>query len=241
MIKHSLLLLMCVSSAASSHAQRMICDETCKEEFQHPAGEVDSISVAAVGNMNYAVVSPVGRSTVKMIDMAPRLSTLEGKTIAVVGGSFMASITHPEIKKLIKENFPTAKVLLLDEIGSAGGYIASRRPLKESVFANYYANPGSNPEEKHPVNHWRGYISRSENAESTAPPAWYDTDAETMMTIPTMKKGMTVFLITGDDSRNKIQTMPGGGYATVRIELPRDWAALTGNLGYNPIEEYFIK
>lgn len=640
MIKHSLLLLMCVSSAASSHAQRMICDETCKVEFQHPAGEVDSISVATVGNINYAVVSPVGQSTVKMIDMAPRLSTLEGKTIAVVGGSFMASITHPEIKKLIKENFPTAKVILLDEIGSAGVYpapgitrrakddfqkrlkelgvdavisgncgcglctpkevgsciaaeyvgvpavaiaapgfvkevyytsinngvpaprvaeypgaftshtrnelikntreilwpqivecltkpisddevranatrdkgdarddvfygtlrevneffremkwsdglpivpptfaavseflkytdmrwnetvavlpvahrnttvwhvavngvmagckpefmpvliamtkalgapefrrtlasthgwipyswlngpvarqlgissgqgeisentnmmlgrfmnlalmnlagyyvgnnrmgtfgypqswcmaeddgackeigwqpyhvsqgfdindntltvssalmwgnnmapsttdpqkimeliawdvaercqfalgsgkqytnrtvlitapvarnlaaeyksqtsleenliIASRRPLKERVFANYYANPGSNPEEKHPVNHWRGHISRSENAESTAPPAWYDTDAETMMTIPTMKKGMTVFLITGDDSRNKIQTMPGGGYATVRIELPRDWNALTGNLGYNPIEEYFIK
>lgn len=74
--------------------------------------------------MNYAVVSPVGRSIVKMIDMTPRLSALDGKTIAVVGGSFMASITHAEIKKLIQENYPTAKVLLLDEIGSAGVYPA---------------------------------------------------------------------------------------------------------------------
>lgn len=639
-MKTALPLLLCLSLAHPSHAQRMVCDETCKTEFQHPAGEKDSMRSTTVSDVNYAVVSPVGRSTVKMIDMAPRLSTLEGKTIAVVGGSFMASITHPEIKKLIQENFPTAKVLVLDEIGSAGVYpapgitrrskdefqkrlresgvdavisgncgcglctpkevgsciaaeyigipsvaiaapgfvkevyytsinngvpaprvaeypgaftahtkeelikntrktlwpqivagltnpiteeeidantmrdkgdvrddvfygtlqevnehfrdmkwsdglpivpptfeavteflkytdmnwdetvavlpvahrntlawhvavngvmsgckpeympiliamtkalgapefrrtlasthgwipyswlngpvakqlgissgqgeisedanmmlgrfmnlalmnlagyyvgnnrmgtfgypqswcmaeddkacldigwqpyhvsqgydindntitvssalmwgnnmapsttapqkimeliawdiaercqfalgsgkqytsrtilitepvarnlaaeyesiaalekdliAASRRPLKERVFANYYANPGSNPEEKHPINHWRGHISRSENAESTVPPVWYDTDAETMMTIPTMKEGMTVFLITGDDSRNKIQTMPGGGYATVKIELPREWDALMSILGYNPIEEYFIK
>lgn len=639
-MKTVLPLLLCLSLAHPSHAQRMVCDETCKTEFQHPAGEKDSMRSTTVSDVNYAVVSPVGRSTVKMIDMSPRLSTLEGKTIAVVGGSFMASITHPEIKKLIQENFPTAKVLVLDEIGSAGVYpapgitrrskdefqkrlresgvdavisgncgcglctpkevgsciaaeyigipsvviaapgfvkevyytsinngvpaprvaeypgaftahtkeelikntreilwpqivagltnpiieeeidantmrdkgdvrddvfygtlqevnehfrdmkwsdglpivpptfeavteflkytdmnwdetvavlpvahrntlawhvavngvmsgckpeympiliamtkalgapefrrtlasthgwipyswlngpvakqlgissgqgeisedtnmmlgrfmnlalmnlagyyvgnnrmgtfgypqswcmaendkacvdigwqpyhvsqgydindntitvssalmwgnnmapsatapqkimeliawdiaercqfalgsgkqytsrtilitepvarnlaaeyestaalekeliTASRRPLKERVFANYYANPGSNPEEKHPINHWRGHISRSENAESTVPPVWYDTDAETMMTIPTMKEGMTVFLITGDDSRNKIQTMPGGGYATVKIELPKEWNALTNNLGYKPIEEYFIK
>lgn len=640
MMKAVPLVLIFMSLSIASHAQRVICDETCKTEFQHPAGEVDSLNEKFANEVNYAVVSPVGQSTVKIIEMAPRLSTLDGKTIAVVGGSFMASITHAEIKKLIQENYPTAKVLLLDEIGSAGVYpapgitrrgkdefqkrlkelrvdavisgncgcglctpkevgsciaaeyvgvpsvaiaapgfvqevyytsinngvpaprvaeypgaftahtkdelikntreilwpqivesltkpitggeiksnavrdkgdarddvfygtlpevneffqdmkwsdglpivpptyaavseflkytdmgwdetvavlpvahrntlvwhvavngvmagckpeympiliamtkalgapefrrtlasthgwipyswlngpvarqlgissgqgeisenanmmvgrfmnlalmnlagyyvgsnrmgtfgypqswcmaeddkacieigwqpyhvsqgydvndnaitissalmwgnnmapsttdtqklmeliawdiaercqfalgsgkqytnrtilitspvarnlavgyksqaalekdliAASRRPLKERVFANYYANPGSNPEEKRPINHWRGHISRSENAESTVPPVWYDTDAETMLTIPTMKEGMTVFLITGDDSRNKIQTMPGGGYATVKIELPREWNALMSILGYNPIEEYFIK
>lgn len=640
MIKSAIPLLICISLTTESHAQRMICDDSCKTEFQHPAGERDSLRIATANDVNYAVVSPVGRSTVKMIDMAPRLSTLDGKTIAVVGGSFMASITHQEIKKLIQENYPTAKVLLLDEIGSAGvypapgitrrskdefqkrlresgvdavisgncgcglctpkevgsciaaeyigvpsvaiaapgfvkevyytsinngvpaprvaeypgaftahtreelirntreilwpqivgcltkpidedeisanssrdkgdvrddvfygtlqevneffrdmkwsdglpivppvfdavteflkytdmdwdetvavlpvahrnttvwhvavngvmagckpeympiliamtkalggpefrrtlasthgwipyswlngpvarqlgissgqceisedanmmlgrfmnlalmnlaGYYAgdnrmgtfgypqswcmaeddkaaveigwkpyhvakgydindntitvssalmwgnnmapsttdsqrimelmawdiaercqfalgsgkqftnrtilitapvarnlaadyksqaalekdliatSRRPLKERVFANYYANPGSNPEEKHPINHWRGHISRSENAENSASPVWYDTDKETMITIPTMKEGMTVFLITGDDSRNKIQTMPGGGYATIKIELPEKWNALTSALGYKPIDEYYIK
>ena len=70
----------------------------------------------------YAVVSPVGNQTVPMLKQAPRLDTLDGKTIAVVGGSFMANITHPEIKRLILTNHPTAKVILLNEIGSAGPY-----------------------------------------------------------------------------------------------------------------------
>ena len=34
----------------------------------------------------------------------------------------MARVTHPEIKRLILENHPTAKVILLNEIGSAGPY-----------------------------------------------------------------------------------------------------------------------
>ena len=633
------ILLSCALLATASHAQRIVCDETCKLEFQTPIGEKDPFIAPISGEVRYAVVSPVGRGTVDMIDMAPRLKTLEGKTIAVVGGSFMASVTHPEIKKLILEKYPTAKVLVLDEVGSAGVYPApgitrrkkdefqrrlrelgvdavisgncgcglctpkevgsciaaeyigvpsvaiaapgfvkevcytavnngvpaprvaeypgaftahtreelirntreilwprieaaltapvtseeievnirrdrgdvrddvfygtlrevndyfrdmkwsdglpivppvyeavaeflkytdqewdetvavlpvahrdtkvwhvavngvmagcrpeymplliamtkalgapefrrtlasthgwipyswfngpvtrqlgissgqgeisedanmmlgrfmglalmnlagyyvgdnrmatfgypqswclaeddkacveigwqpyhvsqgygldentvtvssalmwgnnmapsttdpqrimelmawdmadrcqfalgsgrqytnrtvlmtapvarnlaasykslasleadlircARRPLKERVFANYYANPGSNPAEKHPINHWRGHISRTENAENTPPPVWYDSDMETMMTIPTVKEGMTAFLVTGDDSRNKIQIMPGGGCATVRIELPRQWNALTGALGYNPIEDYYI-
>ena len=60
----------------------------------------------------------------------------------------------------------------------------------------------------------------------TATPPWYDsTDAE-QNTIPTMKPGMTAFLITGDSARNKVQTMPGGGYASVKVELPKDWDKL---------------
>ncbi len=127
-------LLICVFLTLAGHARRVICDETCKTEFQHPAGEMDSLRSTTVGDVNYAVVSPVGRSTVRMIDMAPRPATLEGKTIAITGGSFMASITHPEIKNLIHENYPTAKVLLLDEIGSAGVYPApgiTRRQKEE--------------------------------------------------------------------------------------------------------------
>lgn len=40
------------------------------------------------------------------------------------------------------------------------------------------------------------------------------------------KTGMTAFLITGDSARNKVQTMPGGGYASVKVELPKDWDKL---------------
>lgn len=62
-----------------------------------------------------------------------------------------------------------------------------------------------------------------------------------MMTIPTMKEGMTAFLITGDSSRNKVQTMPGGGFETVAIELPREWDKLMQEKEYRPISEFYIK
>ena len=61
----------------------------------------------------YDVLSPMGQSSVDMIEMAPRLETLDGKTIALVGGSFMASVTHVELKRLILEYFPTATVYVL--------------------------------------------------------------------------------------------------------------------------------
>jgi len=77
--------------------------------------------------MGFAVVSPVGRASVEPVMQAPRLATLSGKTIAVVGESFMTRVTHPEIKRLIEENYPSAKVILLDEIGIAGPYPALAR------------------------------------------------------------------------------------------------------------------
>ncbi len=117
----------------------------------------------------------------------------------------------------------------------------ARRSLHERVFANYYANPGSNPEERHPIRNWRGHLSRTEGAATTPTPVWYDTPEQQMLTIPTMKAGMTAFIITGDESRNKVQTMPGGGFETVRIELPRDWDKLMQERGYRPIAEYYIK
>ena len=47
---------------------------------------------------------------------------LDGKTIAIVGGSFMANVTHPELRRLLLAEFPTAKTYVLSEIGSAGPY-----------------------------------------------------------------------------------------------------------------------
>ena len=73
-------------------------------------------------NGSFAVLSPVPRSDVEPVAQPPRLQTLEGKTIALVGGSFMASVTHAELKRQILKAYPTAKVLLMSEIGSAGVY-----------------------------------------------------------------------------------------------------------------------
>ena len=111
-----LALLLCVNLIYSQN-QRIVCDETCKIEAGFDTAQSKS-------GGNYAVVSPVGRSSVKMIQQAPRLETLEGKTIAIVGESFMTHVTHPELKRLILKNYPTAKVILLDEIGEAGPFPA---------------------------------------------------------------------------------------------------------------------
>ena len=67
-----------------------------------------------------SVLSPVGKSSIKAIKQPSRLTTLNGKNIAIVGGSFMASVTHPELKRLILRDHPKAKIYVLSEIGSAG-------------------------------------------------------------------------------------------------------------------------
>ena len=88
----------------------------------------------------YAIVSPSGYHAVDMIAQAPRLDTLAGKRIALVGGSFMASVTHEELRKCILEAYPTAQVYMFQEVGNAGPYsvfgqssqtVSFRKRLKE--------------------------------------------------------------------------------------------------------------
>ena len=74
----------------------------------------------------------------------------------------------------------------------------------------------------------------------TTPP-WYDSPDFEQLTVPTMRQGMTAFLITGDSARNKVQTMPGGGCSTLKIELPKNWDELMNELGYEPIKKFFLK
>lgn len=118
----------------------------------------------------------------------------------------------------------------------------SRRSAYERTFANYYANAGSRKDDgEHTFNQYYNHILSAEDSKETPTPIWYDTPEKTMTTIPTMEKGATAFLITGDASRNKIQTMPGGGFSTVRIELPEKWDSLTSELGYKSIDEYQLE
>ena len=118
----------------------------------------------------------------------------------------------------------------------------SRRPVKERAFANYYANPGGAKDGwAHTLRQYQGHIRKDEGGKMTPTPAWYDSPESEQLTIPTMQRGMTAFLITGDAARNKVQTMPGGGYATVPIELPRNWDALMAELGYRPLKEFYLE
>lgn len=118
----------------------------------------------------------------------------------------------------------------------------SRRPLKERAFANYYANPGSRKDGgEHNLRQYTAHLGKVEEAAVTRTPAWYDSEATEIKTVPTMQQGMTAFLITGDNARNKVQTMPGGGYASVALELPRNWDELMQELGYASLKNYYLR
>lgn len=60
----------------------------------------------------YKVVSPTGESTVKMTAMAPRLDTLDGKTVCLVWNhSFKADVTLPAIGEALKKQYPGVKIV----------------------------------------------------------------------------------------------------------------------------------
>ena len=153
------------------------------------------------------------------------------------------------------KQFTNRVILMTEPVAGilAGGYPSldnfedvlidnSRRSAYERAFANYYANAGSRKDDgEHNFQQYLAYIKKSEEAAETTMPVWYDSPETTMVTIPTMEKGATAFLITGDASRNKIQTMPGGGFSTVAIELPDKWDELMKGLGYQPLEGYRLE
>ena len=141
-----------------------------------------------------------------------------------------------EVASLLKEKYGTIDNLEDQLIATA------RRPLYERAFAHYYANPGSAINPNHTsLSQYMAQLQEEEDAEMTTTPVWYASDAAQMLTIPTMVKGETAFLITGDASRNKIQTMPGGGMSTVAVELPEAWDELMEEKGYEPLRSFYLE
>jgi len=60
----------------------------------------------------YEVVSPVAERHVEMITMAPRLDTLDGKTICELWNeSFKTNVTFAVIRELFKQKYPGIKVI----------------------------------------------------------------------------------------------------------------------------------
>ncbi|MDE5890804.1 MAG: hypothetical protein K2H10_07305, partial [Bacteroidales bacterium] len=148
-------------------------------------------------------------------------------------------MTEP-VAQILKKVYPD-KDLLEDELASK-----ARRPLRERAYAGYHANPGSRIDPSaFPFRMYEKRIARTEGAELTPCPQWYAApdgcQGTEIMTVPVMKPGMTAMIITGDSSRNKVQIMPGGGYSTVRIELPPDWDALIQEAGYEPLETFHVR
>ena len=66
---------------------------------------------------NYEVLSPLGEQNVTMITMAPRLDTLDGKTVCELwNASFKSDITFSTIRELLKRKFPGVKVVPYTEM-----------------------------------------------------------------------------------------------------------------------------
>ena len=87
------------------------------------------VSVAARDGV-YAVVSPLGESFVKTITAAHRLDSLEGKTICEIwNGSFRGDESFPMIRKILRERYPTVKVIPYPE--SFLSTVASFHPDKK--------------------------------------------------------------------------------------------------------------
>jgi hypothetical protein len=60
----------------------------------------------------YSVLSPLGESTVKMIEMTPRPKTLAGKTVCMVSNrAFKADIALPAIAEQLKKAWPDIRVV----------------------------------------------------------------------------------------------------------------------------------
>jgi hypothetical protein len=65
----------------------------------------------------YAVVSPLGRRDAQWIDMAPRLDTLEGKTVCELWNqSFKSNITFPVIREMLRQKYPGVKIVPYTEM-----------------------------------------------------------------------------------------------------------------------------
>ena len=116
----------------------------------------------------------------------------------------------------------------------------ARIPLGARAFANYWGNPGSafDPA-KYPLPRHERRIAEKEGASDTPTPQWLGwTGVERMETVPAMAAGKSAFLVTGDPSRNKELCVPGGGFATVKIQLPKAWDRLMSERGYEPLEKF---
>ena len=99
-----------------------------------PSASATELSEIEPLNNSFAVVSPVPTgSTIVPIEQPERLDTLEGKTIALVGGSFSASVTHAILRDMLEEEFG-CKTYYMDEIGKGGTFNPNNQSAQSKEF-----------------------------------------------------------------------------------------------------------
>ena len=98
------------------------------------ADDCDDGSCLIGGETNYDCVSPIGANAVESIVQASRLTTLDGKTIAIVGRSFNAAVTSEVLKECILEDYPTATVYTNADVGCGGVFSVYHRSAQSLTF-----------------------------------------------------------------------------------------------------------
>lgn len=108
--------------------------------FTSHAAETGSEAVAEASNgepakNEYPIVSPVpSGSSIHPIEQPARLGSLQGKRIALVGGSFSASVTHAVISELLQQNFGCTTFCMTEEIGKSGTFNPNNISDKSKEF-----------------------------------------------------------------------------------------------------------
>src|ERR1700687_6180840 len=63
-------------------------------------------------NTTLEVVCPLGEPSVKPIPLAPRLNSLEGKTVGEIwNGGFAGELSFPIIREMLRERFPGVRIV----------------------------------------------------------------------------------------------------------------------------------
>jgi hypothetical protein len=63
-------------------------------------------------NPTLEVVCPLGEANVKPIPLAPRLNSLEGKTVGEIwNGGFAGELSFPIIREMLRERFPGVRIV----------------------------------------------------------------------------------------------------------------------------------
>ncbi|MBE6793311.1 MAG: hypothetical protein E7532_00005, partial [Ruminococcaceae bacterium] len=116
------------------------------------------------------------------------------------------------------------------------------RPMWMRAYAYYYANTGTNLTGKSLTDVYSELMeNQSEGGKTTASPDWLvGITNPNIDTGKVMSKGNTIFLVTGDDSRNKTQVMPGGVSVTYKAEVSDMYESLVTSMNYQPVETYYL-
>lgn len=197
-----------------------------------------TLSVASAINWGNNLV-PATSDPEKIKDMIA-WDAVEKQQMAVGSGMpqvYRTFLITPDVAKDLAKKYSSKDAFEAALIETA------RSPLSMRAFANYWGNPGSAFDPKKcPVSQHEARIAREENAKETSTPPWLEwTGLKTMKTVPTMQKGKNIFLVTGDAARNKEMCLPGGGSATIKINLPRAWDELMAKRGYEPLGAFKLK